>query len=177
MSTTEINPVLEALPFQNEAEWKETLEKFTANGRTFRDFTQLTPDSMEVIYTVAFNLYNSGKYEDAEKVFRLLCMLDHFERKYWKGLGASREALSKHELALQVYGYLGVTDIHDPYAPFQAAKCLTALGKVADAESALRAAVFNSANKPEFTELHAQAKGLLELVEKTRQQASNPSAN
>jgi secretion system chaperone SscA len=177
MTTAEPNPIFETLPFQSADEWQEVLEKFTSNGRTFRDFTQLTPDSMEVIYMVAYNLYNGGKYDESEKVFRLLCMLDHFERKYWKGLGAAREALKRYEAALQVYGYLGVTDLHDPYAPFQAAKCLTALGKVAEAEAGLRAAVFNSANKPEFAELHAQASGLLELIEKARKEQKNPAAN
>jgi len=167
-TTTEPNPVFENLPFQTEAEWKDVLEKFTANGRTFRDFTQLTPDSMEVMYMVAYNQYNAGKYAEAEKVFRLLAMLNHFERKYWKGLAACREAQKKHEEALQAYGYLGVMDIHDPYPPFQAAKCFVALGKAAEAEAGLRAAVFNSTDKAEYADLHQQATGLLELVQKAR---------
>ena len=50
----------------------DLLNKFSANGRTFRDFTELTPESMEVFYMVAFNHYNAGKYEDAANVFRLL---------------------------------------------------------------------------------------------------------
>jgi type III secretion system low calcium response chaperone LcrH/SycD len=127
---------------------------------------------MEVIYMVAFNHYNAGKYADAEKVFRLLAMLNHFERKYWKGLAACREAQKKYEEALQAYGYLGVTDIHDPYPPFQAAKCFVALGKAAEAEAGLRAAMFNSADKPEHAQLHQQAKGMLELVEKARTTSS-----
>jgi secretion system chaperone SscA len=164
--------VFEALP-QNEAEWKDLLEKFTANGRTFRDFTQLTPESMEVIYMVAYNHYNAGKYDEAEKIFRLLAMLNHFERKYWKGLGAAREAQKKYEEALQAYGYLGITDVHDPYPPFQAAKCFVALAKPAEAEAALRAVVFNTTEKPEHAQLHQQAKALLDLVEKARREQTS----
>lgn len=167
-TTTESNPVYDALPFQNEAEWKDVLEKFGANGRTFRDFTQLTPESMEVIYMIGYNLYNSGKYPEAEKVFRLLAMLNHFEAKYWKGLGAAREGQKRHAEALEAYGYLGMMDIHDPYPPFQAAKCFIALGKVPEAEASLRAAIFNSTDKAEHAELHGQATGMLELVQKAR---------
>lgn len=169
------NPIWNTLPFQTEEEWKNVLEKFGANGRTFRDFTQLTPESMEVIYMVAYNQYNAGKFKEAESVFRLLAMLNHFERKYWKGLGAAREARRDFEGALQVYGYLGVMDLHDPYPPFQAAKCFVALGKAAEAEAGLRAAVFNSENKPEHAALHLQAKGLLELVQNAGKDSTRTS--
>ncbi len=172
MPTTESapanNPVFDQLPFQSEADWKDIFEKFGPNGRTFRDFTQLTPESMEVIYMVAYNQYNAGKFDEAEKVFRLLAMLNHFERKYWKGLAASREAQKKYEDALQAYGYLGMMDIYDPAPSFHAAKCFIALGKAAEAEAGLRAAVFNSDNKPEHASLHQQAKDLLDLVQKAR---------
>lgn len=176
MTTTTENSVYDALPFQSEEEWKDVLEKFTANGRTFRDFTQLTPESMEVIYMVAYNQYNAGKYDEAEKVFRLLAMLDHFNAKFWKGLAASREGLRKYEEALQVYGYLGMLDIHDPNPPFAAARCFVALGKSAEAEAGLRAAVFNSADKPEHAQLHQQATGMLDLLLKAREaKAQNTS--
>ena len=176
-ATAESHPAPDLMPFQTEEEWKDALEKFTANGRTFRDFTQLTPESMEVIYMVAYNHYNAGKYTEAESVFRLLATLNHFERKYWKGLAAAREAQKKYEDALQAYGYLGITDVHDPYPPFSAARCFVALGKTPEATAGLRAAVFNSADKPEHIPLHQQAKGLLELLEKTQQEASARSSS
>ncbi len=177
MSTTIApNPVSELLP-HTEEEWKDMLNKFSANGRTFRDFTQLTPESMEVIYMVAYNQYNAGKYDEAEKVFRLLAMLDHFQAKYWKGLAACREGLKKYEEALQAYGYLGIMDMYDPYPPFQAARCFVALGKAPEAEASLRAAVFNSADKPEHVNLHRQATGLLELLQKAKQSSSNSNSS
>lgn len=151
-------------PFETEEEWREFYEKFGANGRTFQDFTELTPQSMEVIYMVAFNHYNAGKYDDAEKVFQLLSMLNHFEKKYWKGLGASREAQGKFELALQAYGYLGLLDIKDPYPPLHAAKCLLGLNKIKEAESALRAAAHNASSNPEHSAMQEEAEGLLTLL-------------
>lgn len=158
------------------AEAEEMKDLFFKNARTFQDFTALTPDSMEVIYLVAYNHYNAGKYEDAEKVFRLLTTLNHFERKYWKGLAAARESLKQFEPALQCYGYLGMMDPYDPYPAFKAAQCLLALGRPKDAESGLIAAVFNSASREEHAELHAQAQGLLELVQAAgRQEATSTS--
>lgn len=162
------------------ADAEEMKDLFFKNARTFQDFTALTPDSMEVIYLVAYNHYTAGKYEEAEKVFRLLTTLNHFERKYWKGLAAAREALKQFEPALQCYGYLGMMDGNDPYPALQAAKCLLALGRPKDAESGLIAAVLNSAGREEHAELHAQAQGLLELLQAAARQdaaPANPSAS
>lgn len=176
MSTSTANPSDPNVLPASEDEWKEMLEKFTANGRTFRDFTQLTPESMEVIYMVAYNHYTSGKFAEAEKIFRLLAMLDHFNKKYWKGLAASREALKQYEPALQAYGYLGLRDVHDPYPPFQAARCFAALGKRAEAEASLRAAVVNSEGKAEHATLHQQARTMLAALQPTRTATGNPAS-
>lgn len=156
------------MPFETESEWKDFFEQFGANGRTYQDFTQLTPDSMEVIYLAAYNQYNAGRYEDAEKIFQLLSVLNHFEKKYWLGLGAAREMQKKYEEALKAYTYLGLQDLHAPLAPFHAAKCFIAIGKLDEAESALRAAHVNSKDKSEFIEIHQQAEGLLLMLEKNK---------
>lgn len=149
-------------------------ERFLANGRTFRDFTELTPESMDVFYLTAYSLYNARKFEDAEKVFRFLCLLNHFEAKYWKGLAASRENLGNHEGALQAYGYLTMMDLKDPAPPFHGAKCLLALGRVEEAVAGLRAAIANSEGRNDMADLHQKAVGLMEIVEKARQ-TSNES--
>jgi tetratricopeptide (TPR) repeat protein len=127
---------------------------------------------MEVIYMLAFNLYNAAKFENAEKIFHLLSNLDHFERKYWKGLGACRQALQKYDEALLAYGYLGMMRPEDPDPAYQAAKCFVAVGKMAEAETALRGALFGSVNKPEYAEIHARATTLLEVVENNRKAKS-----
>jgi type III secretion system low calcium response chaperone LcrH/SycD len=162
------------LRFESQKEMMEFYTKFGANGRTFQDFTALTPESMEVLYSVAYNYYNGGKYDDAENVFQLLAILNHFERKYWKGLAASREMQGKFDDALKAYGYIGMLDIYDPYAPFHAAKCLIAQGRTTEAESGLRAAIFNSEGKPQYDSLKAEAEGLLSVLAKSNGN-SNPS--
>lgn len=155
--------------FSTPEELLNLAKKFGENGRTFRDFTELTPESMEVFYMTAYNLYNGRKYEDAAKVFRLLCLLNHLEPKYWKGLAASRQNSEDHEGALEAYGYLTLLDVHDPYPPFHGAKCLLALGRTEEAESGLRAAMVNSSGKEELADLHQQAADLLEVIEKGKQ--------
>jgi secretion system chaperone SscA len=152
-------------PFGNEQELKSFLERFGANGRTFRDFTALTPQSMEVIYMVAFNQYNGGRYDEAEKVFRLLSMLNHFESKYWMGLGACREMQKKYDEALKAYSYLSILDMRDPVPPFHGGKCFLAMGKTEEAVAGFQAAAFNAKGKPEHAALLQQAEGMLEVLQ------------
>lgn len=156
-----------ALPFETQEEWMKFFEQFGANGRTFQDFTNLSPQSMEVMYMVGFNSYNAGKYENAERVFQFLAYLNHFERKYWKGLAASRENQGKYKEALEAYGYMGMLDVEDPFPPFQAGKCLLASKRTEEAKTALRAAAYNSTNKPEHSGLKQEAEHLLAALEKS----------
>ena len=168
-AATSLDHMAESAGFQfdSQAEMMDFFKKFGSNGRTFQDFTALTPESMEVLYSVAYNYYTAGKYDDAENVFQLLSVLNHFDRKYWKGLAASRENQGKFEDALKAYGYIAILDIYDPYAPFHAGKCLIGLGRTNEAESALSAAIHNAGDKAEHADLKAEAEGLLKVLAKS----------
>ena len=155
-------------PLQTSEDWQNFFEKFGANGRTYQDFTQLTPQSMEAIYMVAYNQYNAGKYEEAEKIFQLLSLLNHFDKRYWTGLGACREMQKKYEAAIKAFGFLVMLDMQDPVPQLLCAKCFMAQGKMDEAQGALEATIFNSGEKAEFADLKQQAQGLLELLGKAK---------
>lgn len=157
-----------AIPFETAEEWREFYEKFGANGRTFRDFTNLTPQSMEVIYMVAFNQYNAGKYDDAERIFQLLSVLNHFDRRFWTGLGAAREMQKKYDDAIKAYAYLAVLDLENPMPSLLCAKCYLSAGRVKDATDALQACIFTCKDKPENAEIKTQAENLLDIVSKNQ---------
>lgn len=167
MSDTQSTPQ-SALPFETPEEWRDFYQKFGENGRTFQDFTNLTPQSMEVIYMVAFNQYNAGKYEEAEKIFQLLSVLNHFDRRYWTGLGASREMQKKFDDAIKAYAYLAVLDLEDPLPALLCAKCYLTAGRVKDAEDALQACIYNAKENPQHAEIKIQAKNLLEVLSKNQ---------
>ncbi len=166
MTTTQENAEEAAggFPFETAEDWQNFFEKFGANGRTYQDFTQLTPQSMEAIYMVAYNLYNAAKYGEAEKIFQLLSILNHFDKRFWIGLGACREQQKKYDNAIKAFGFVVMLDIHDPAPQLLCAKCFIAQGKTEDARGALEAVIFNSAEKPEFAQLKQEASGLLDLI-------------
>jgi len=150
--------------FETEEELRDFYEKFGQNGRTFQDFTNLTPQSMEVIYMVAFNQFNAGKYDEAEKIFQLLSVLNHFDARYWTGLGASREMQKKYDDAIKAYTYLTILDLENPTPALLMGKCYLGAGRREDAESAFHACIFICKDKPANAEVKAQAQSLLEVL-------------
>lgn len=149
-------------------EWQRMAGKFFKNARTFKDFTALTPESIEAIYLAGYTQYNAGRFEDAEKIFQLLSVLNHFEKKFWKALAAARQMQHKYEQAVAVYGYLGILDLQDPWPPLQSAKCLMRLRKFAEAETALRASMYLSEEKPDKAKVFEEASSLMALLEKKK---------
>ena len=46
---------------------EDMLMEFFGKGGTFKDLKNMSEDAMEAIYSVAYNLYQGGKYEEARK--------------------------------------------------------------------------------------------------------------
>ncbi len=106
---------------------------------TLRDLKGITTDEMEAVYSLGFNFYNTGRYDDAEKVFKFLVMFDHMSPKYWMGLAAVQQVKKDYASATTSYAYASFLDIHDPKPQYHAAECFLAMGDVENATSALEA--------------------------------------
>lgn len=117
----------------------EECVKTIAEGGTVRDLKGLTDAEMEVIYSMGYNFYKTGNYEDADKVFRYLVYLDHTCQKYWIALGSVLQARRIFDQAVTAYGYAGFLDLNNPKPQYYSAQCFLALGDKASAESALNA--------------------------------------
>src|SRR5262245_38989619 len=102
-----------------------------------RDFTEITEQEADAMYAVAYGLFDQGHYQRTERLFEFLCTLDHFDARFWMGLGASRQMLGKFDRAVAAYGMAGLHDMGNPVPPMRAAECLAALGKKDDARKAL----------------------------------------
>lgn len=140
----------------NRSQLSEKLLDNLANGGTLSDLYGLTSDDLEAVYGMARTLYKNQKYDDALTMFRFLCYLDHMEKKYWMGLGATQQMLKKYDEALKGYGMCTVVDIDDPRPQIQAGFCLIQMGHKEEAIAALEGAIL-SADATEVTNLQARA--------------------
>lgn len=142
------------------------VDAVTTGGYTLKDFSAFTDDEMEAAYATGCQQIDQGRYDQAEKVFEFLCRLDHYEGKYWIGLGACRQMQKKYDSAVKSYALAGIHDMENPIPALRAAECYVALGKWTEADSAARAAVYWSEGKGEHERTSARAKVILQGVQR-----------
>lgn len=117
----------------------EQAAKAFADMGTVREMKGITDAEMEAIYSMGFSFYNTGRYDDAEKVFRFLVLFDHLNAKYWTSLGAVQQVKKLYGDAITSYGYASFLDLDNPKPQYHAAECFLALGDKENALSALTA--------------------------------------
>lgn len=101
----------------SDTDQQQALEAFLRDGGTLAMLRGLSEDTLEQLYALGFNQYQAGKWDDAQKIFQALCMLDHYDARYFLGLGACRQSLGLYEQALQSYSYGALMDINEPRFP------------------------------------------------------------
>lgn len=146
----------------------DELLSFLEDGGTLKMLHDVSADTIEHIYAVGFNFFQSGKVEQAAKVFQLLSMLDHYQARFFIGLGAARQELGEYLQAIDAYSYAALVDINDPRPPFHSAECHLKLENLTEAESGFYSAKEMSAGKSEYADLHQRADIMLEAVRNKR---------
>ena len=145
----------------------EQAAKTFADMGTIRELKGITDAEMEAIYSMGYSFYNTGRYDDAEKVFRFLVLFDHLEPKYWTGLGAVQQVKKLYGDAITSYGYASFLDLDNPKPQFFAAQCFLALGDKDNALSALAALEKYCPKESELgREYRTKAEELKALIEK-----------
>ena len=157
-----INKVLDEI---SDEEIAEIMEKFLLNNHTLSTIYGFTSEQLEAIYALAHGEYESGKYERAHSLFQLLCHFDHMERRYWMGLGATRQMLRRHEEAVDAYSVASLYGIEDPDPPMHAAECHLVLGDREAARSGFQYVVDCARDKPEHQHLKQRAEARLSMLE------------
>lgn len=142
------------------AELSDYLER-RANAQ--QDLEPFSQESLLALYTMAYELYRNGKYQDAKAFFQFLTIADSFERKYWMGLGACCQMLKTFHEAIDCYSAAALQDPSDPYAHWHAADCFFQLHDLPKAQAALHSAIMAAKEN----EAHQAILPQLVLLEKT----------
>ena len=144
---------------------EEAAKKIAGDMTTVRELKGITDAEMEAVYSLGFNFYRTGNIENAEKVFKFLVLFDHFNPKYWIGMGAVLQVKKQFQGAITAYAYASFLDIKDPKPQYHAAECYLAHGDRVNAASALAALEqFAPADTDRGREYRAKAVELKKLV-------------
>ena len=102
---------------------------------TVADVRGISREQLEAVYHVAYTYYNSGKFDDAETLFKFLCMVEHTDHKYWTALGAVRHAKKDYAKAIEAYAQAALLNASDPKPHLYAAECAMLVGNFDMADS------------------------------------------
>lgn len=137
---------------------------------TIRELKGITDGEMEAVYSLGFNFYNTGRYDEAEKIFKFLVLFDHLNPKYWTAIGALQQVRKDYDTAVTSYSFASFLDLSDPKPQFHAAECFFAKGDVDNATSALEALKSFAPKNTERGRLYlAKAEELAERIAKHNQ--------
>lgn len=150
----------------NDAEIQAIVEAMK-NGASIGDVCNIGTEVLEGLYTLAYNLYTSGNFVDAETVFQALCLYRHSEFRFWMGLAGCRQANGNQAGAIDAYSMAGVASgLSDPTPFLYAAHCYIRLGDKENAVGALQGVMtMGDASNPEHAACRDKAAELLKMLQ------------
>ena len=146
-------------------EIKDVAKKLFQDGATLGELKGITPRELNAVYQMGLGFYNTGRYDDAEKVFSFLVMFDHLEPKYWLAAGAVQQVKKNFEKAKAAYVQAAMLDIRNPKPQYYVAECYLALGQKDDALASLETLLEYCNGQDEVTkEFRAKAEALKKKI-------------
>ena len=155
MNTEHVEAAVQALAEHSDKVLQGKASLYEARG--------LDADAMEGLYAVAHSFYSNGKYQDALKIFRLLCLYDHNNVRYWLGLGYTQKMLKEYTEALVTLTFaLVYLDCGDETAEayLHTAECCSCLGRWNEARDYATEAMKLSDSQP----FHNRAEAVVEAA-------------
>ncbi|MEJ2754818.1 MAG: SycD/LcrH family type III secretion system chaperone [Gammaproteobacteria bacterium] len=133
-------------------------------GTTLAEIKNITPEALEVLYSVAYRFYTSGHYQKAALFFQNLILLNHWDKRYLYGMAASLQGLKLYEEALNIYSALYFVDAGNPELCLNAGVCRLAMGDRAEAEDGFKMALEIARGKDEHKAVFDRAEALIAHV-------------
>lgn len=104
-------------------QYSDSLLEAIQNGATLKDVNGVSNDTMNDVYKLAYDFYHHGKLNDAESLFRFLCIYDFYNPEYAMGLAAVYQLKKDYQKAIDFYA-LAYSLSKDDYRPmFYAGQC------------------------------------------------------
>jgi type III secretion system low calcium response chaperone LcrH/SycD len=120
--------------------------------------------NLEAAYGIGHDLFQKKKYGSAYDIFHFLCLLDHFQKKYWKALALTAYIQKKYEESRAAYFTAFALDPTDLELVSAMADCSISLGDAENAKNFLEITCTMGENYGEREDLCRRAKSILDVI-------------
>lgn len=156
--------------------YSKTAQNLIEKGFIPKDALGLSDQMVEGIYGQAYQLYQTGRYNDAIQLFRLLIMINSTEPKYAFGLAACFHMMKEYKIAAETYSICALIDIQSPVPHYHASDCYLQMKDNISALVALELAVKRAGQKTEYKALKDRALLTIETLKKELAQLASLQA-
>lgn len=146
----------------------EQVAKAVLEGATLKDLRGLRADQMDELYAYAYEFYEQGRLDDAQKFFHFLCIYDFNNTQYWMGLAAVHQLKQDYQKAVDLYAVAFAQSTNDYLPMLYSGQCQLALGKAGKAKACFEGVLENS----ECEDLCGQASAWLAALVQIRSEIS-----
>ncbi|MGP3590904.1 type III secretion system translocator chaperone SicA [Vagococcus sp. WN89Y] len=159
-------------PDESEIEaYSENLLEAIQNGATLKDVHGVSNETMHDVYKLAYDFYHHGKLNDAESLFRFLCIYDFYNPEYAMGLAAVYQLKKSYQKAIDFYA-LAYSLSKDDFRPmFYAGQCNLMLRRAEQARKCFEIVV----NRCSDSQLNEKAQNYLSALNEINNDGTDDS--
>lgn len=117
----------------NQDELSRLLIDTVNQGTSLKDIHRVSDEMMDNLYAHAYQFYQQGRLDDAERFFSFLSMYDLNNADYFIGLGAVNQLKKKYQKACDFYSLAYVIADNNFYPVFYSGQCHLLLGQAVKA--------------------------------------------
>lgn len=150
----------------------EIANKMWNQGMSPKEAMGMDSSYLENVYSQAYRLYNTGKYNEAAHLFRILIMFNAMEPKYMLGLAACFHMLKEYVNAIQTYTMCSALDPQNPVPHYHSSDCFIQMKEYLSAMLCLELAIERAGDRAEYAKMKERA--LLSLESLKKQALSTP---
>jgi type III secretion system low calcium response chaperone LcrH/SycD len=137
----------------------EIISKLDQNeGMTLKDATGISDDALEEIYSLAYNYYNQGKYEEALALFNFLASASPSVYKYVLGLASTYHQMNSFGDAIVGFYIAMHLNPEDPTPAYYITDSFLKLNRPEDAVEYADLTIKACKDRPEYSELKERCK-------------------
>ncbi len=141
---------------------------FFGQGGQLKTLNNVTDQQLEGVYDLGVQFYRADKYDKAEPLLQLCCLLDTSQPRFWRTLAATRQMRGNLTGAMEGYAMGLILEPTNPANLLEIATCLMAQGELERAKDALRGVADIGAGDPRHQAVRDKAAKLLAVLEHSR---------
>ncbi|WP_233592558.1 type III secretion system translocator chaperone SicA [Erwinia psidii] len=143
------------------------------NGAALKDVQGVSDETMHDVYRLAYEFYHHGKLNDAESLFRFLCVYDFYNPEYAMGLAAVHQLKKNYSKAIDFYA-LAYSLAKEDYRPmFYAGQCNLMLRRAVQAKQCFEIVMSKCHDAPLKEKAEAYLSALREISDGSNKDPSS----